>query len=145
MACCCISLRIGALIASTGKVVFLLLAFISKLYKESASRVRLIQATRRSLRDSGIELTLHVINIIFGLLLVNGVRKERWCPINASFLYSTAIIILLYGATTLENRLGIKSSIDTTACEFLAFLLGIYFIYGGYCASEELKSGFMRH
>ncbi|ODM96352.1 hypothetical protein Ocin01_10330 [Orchesella cincta] len=154
MVCCCVSLRIGAMvigtlgiIASVGKILAIVSDLASRIYThlKSANRQRLFQITREGLLDFGaiaFELFLHVINVICGSLLVYIVKNDFWCPISATCIHSFATISAFFGVTGVASWVGINLSVDTTAYEFLVFVFGLYLIYGGYCGHQELMKEF---
>ncbi|CAL8127546.1 unnamed protein product [Orchesella dallaii] len=150
MVCCCVALRIGAMvigtlgvIASVGKVASIYLALVSRLYKHliAVYRTRFFNVTSDSLQNVGgqiFELVLNIINILCGSLLVYVVRYDIVCPISATCIHSLITLSIFFGIDSLGNCLGINLSVDTTHYEFLVFLFGIYLIYGGYCGQQEL-------
>ncbi|CAL8127543.1 unnamed protein product [Orchesella dallaii] len=88
-----------------------------------------------------VELFLNVLNIIFAVILVHGIRKEQPCLVKANLIFS----ILFFGLSLILRIsgifLGVKISFSRDSSEIIANLARAYFIYVVYCAYMEIRVG----
>ncbi|CAL8127549.1 unnamed protein product [Orchesella dallaii] len=90
-----------------------------------------------------IQLILNVLNIIFGAMLVHGVRKERPWFIRAYLIFSVVFLTLSLATLLLSLCLGIKMSIEVVVYEVILHFLYLYFIIVVYFVYVDLRDGLL--